>query len=144
MSNSLYERDFYAWANAQAALLRAGKFDNADIENIAEEIQSLARGEKRALADRLTELLLHLLRWRFQPVFRGNVWRSMITEQRYRLDQHLADNPSLKSQIETIVHDAYRLARLAAERETGLARATFPKECPFTYDQAMDEDYLPD
>jgi len=144
MSNSLYERDFYAWANEQAALLRAGKFDSADIENIAEEIESMGRSEKRELVNRLAVLLLHLLKWRFQPGLRGNSWRSSIEEQRIRLEDHLKDNPSLKAQIGSAMVTAYRLARVEAERETGLARTTFPQECPFTFDQAMTEDFLPD
>jgi hypothetical protein len=144
MSNSLYERDFYAWANEQAALLRAGKLDSADIENIAEEIESMGRSEKRELVNRLVVLLLHLLKWRFQPGLRGNSWRSSIEEQRLRLEEHLKDNPSLKGQIGSAMVTAYRLARVEADHETGLARATFPKDCPFTYDQVMDEDFLPD
>ena len=67
MKNSLYDRDFYAWANEQAALLRAGKLMEADIQNIAEEIESMGRSEKRELVSRLTVLLLHLLKWQFQP-----------------------------------------------------------------------------
>ena len=67
MKNSLYDRDFYAWANEQAALLRSGKLAEADIENIAEEIESMGRSEKRELVNRLTVLLLHLLKWQFQP-----------------------------------------------------------------------------
>jgi hypothetical protein len=144
MSNSLYEQDFYAWANEQAALLRAGKLDSADIENIAEEIESMGRSEKRELVNRLAVLLLHLLKWRFQPALRGNSWRSSIEEQRLRLEEHLKDNPSLKAQIGSAILTAYRLARLEAERETGLVRTTFPQDCPFTFDQAMTEDFLPD
>jgi hypothetical protein len=144
MSKGLYERDFYAWSHEQAALLRAGKIDIADVGNIAEEIESLVRCEKRELVDCLAALLSRLLRWHYQPGFYGTVWRSMITEQRYRLDQHLLDNPSLKLQIEAFVHDAYHVARLMAEREAGLAEDTFPETCPFTFDQAMAEDFPPD
>ena len=75
MSNSLYDRDFYAWANQQAALLRAGRLAEADIENIAEEIESMGRSEKRELVSRLVVLLQHLLKWQFQPLFRGASWR---------------------------------------------------------------------
>jgi hypothetical protein len=46
MTTSLYDRDFYAWANEQATLLRAGKLNEADIENIAEEIESMGRSER--------------------------------------------------------------------------------------------------
>ena len=144
MSNSLYDRDFYAWANEQAALLRAGKLDSADIENIAEEIESIGRSEKRELVNRLTVLLLHLLKWRHQPSFRGNSWRLTIREQRYRLRRHMSDNPSLKSQSDEAILDAYFLARIRAERETGLSVETFPDICPFTFDQATSDDFWPD
>lgn len=80
MSNTLYDQDFYAWANQQAALLRAGRLSEADIENIAEEIESMGRGEKRELVNRLTVLLLHLLKWQFQPSHRGNSWRLSIVQ----------------------------------------------------------------
>jgi hypothetical protein len=144
MSRSLYELDFYAWCNEQTALLRAGKLDIADLGNIAEEIESLARREKVELADCLAELLSRLLRWRYQPVFRGTVWRLMLAEQRYRLDQHLVNSPSLRLQIGSFMHDAYCLARLMAERETGLAEDTFHETSPFTFDQAMAEGFVPD
>ena len=80
-----YETDFYAWAMEQAALLRAGKVGSADIANIAEEIESMGRGEKRELVNRLTILLAHLLKWQFQPGFRSPSWSSSIREQRIRL-----------------------------------------------------------
>jgi hypothetical protein len=144
MSNSLYERDFYAWANEQAALLRAGKLDSADIENIAEEIESMGRSEKRELVNRLAVLLLHLLKWRYQPAFHSTSWRLNIREQRIRLADHLADNPSLKSKVGEAMRDAYRLARVGTARETGLAEDTFPPRCPFKFDQAMGEDFWPD
>ncbi|MEJ0020138.1 MAG: DUF29 domain-containing protein [Acetobacteraceae bacterium] len=144
MSNSLYDRDFYAWANEQAALLRAGKLAEADIANIAEEIESMGRSEKRELVSRLTVLLLHLLKWQFQPALRGNSWGLTIEEQRYRSEDHLQDNPSLKAQLPQIVQMAYRLASLEAQRETGLVRSTFPAECPYTFEQAIASDFWPE
>ena len=144
MSNSLYERDFYAWANEQAALLRAGKLAEADIENIAEEIESMGRSERRELVNRLAVLLQHLLKWQFQPLFRGASWRLTIEEQRYRLEDHLKDNPSLKSQLPQAMREAYRLAVVQALRETGFDRGTFPAGCAFTYEHAMDPDFWPE
>jgi predicted DNA-binding ribbon-helix-helix protein len=68
MSNSvLYERDFYAWSQEQAELLRLGKFSEADIANIIEEIETLGRSEMRELVSGLRVLLLHLLKWQYQP-----------------------------------------------------------------------------
>src|SRR5258708_37696040 len=126
MGNSLYEQDFHAWAMQQAELLRDRKFDCADIDNIAEEIESMGRSEKRELVNRLDVLLMHLLKWQFQTALRGNSWRLTIKAQRYDLHRHLRDNPSLKSHIEQAMVDAYGHAKIEAGRETGLAAETFP------------------
>ena len=144
MSNSLYERDFYAWANEQATLLRAGQLERADIDNIAEEIESMGRSEKRELVSRLTVLLLHLLRWRYQPGLRSRSWHGSIEVQRHSLDDHLLDNPSLKSRLDEAIRTAYRTARIEAERETGLIRDIFPRDCPFTFGEMADQDFWPD
>ena len=92
-----YDADFYGWASEQAALLRAGRLDAADIEHIAEEIESLGRSEKRELVSRLTVLLVHLVKWRFQPEGRSPSWRADVKIQRRGLERHLDDNPRLKS-----------------------------------------------
>jgi len=144
MSDGLYDRDFYAWANEQAALLRAGKLETADIEHIAEEIESMGRSEKRELVNRLTVLMLHLLKWRFQPSRRGNSWRLSIREQRLRLSSHLAENPSLKSKLPETLEEAYRLALIEAERETGLSEDAFPAECPWPFERMMDGSFWPE
>jgi Domain of unknown function DUF29 len=75
IADSAYVRAFYAWTNEQSALLRAGKLGQADLEHIAEEIESMGKTEKRELISRLTVLLLHLLKWRFQPELRSTSWR---------------------------------------------------------------------
>lgn len=138
--SDLYDRDFYAWANEQAALLRAGNLSNADIAHIAEEIESMGRSEKRELVSRLTVLLLHLLKWRHQPVRRGNSWRLSIENSRDELSQHLADNPSLKAKLPEAMASAYPLARRKASIETDLEVSTFPEACPWTFDQAMQDE----
>ncbi|MEY6433601.1 DUF29 domain-containing protein [Thioalkalicoccus limnaeus] len=142
MANT-YESDFYAWANTQAALLRAGALDRADIEHIAEEIESLGKGELRELENRLTVLFTHLLEWRFQPTLRSRGWELTIKEQRRRLRRHLAQNPSLKSKLTQAIEDAYGDAILEAARQTGLAEEAFPQTCPFTPEQAIDDAYWP-
>jgi hypothetical protein len=144
MTTSLYDQDFYAWANKQATLLREGKLDEADIANIAEEIESMGRSERRELVNRLTVILLHLLKWQFQPGLRGNSWRLSIEEQRYRLEDHLNDNPSLTSQLDKAMRDAYRLALVEVERETGLARGTFPLQCPYSFESATSAEFWPE
>ncbi|MFV3074223.1 DUF29 domain-containing protein [Niveispirillum fermenti] len=144
MSGNLYETDFYAWANEQAALLRAGKLSAADIENIAEEIESMGRTEKRELANRLTVLLLHLLKWQFQPLRRANSWRTTIRVQRRDLVVHLKDNPSLKAKVGEAIEQAYGTAVIQAADETGMPETTFPAECPWSFGQIMDMEFWPD
>jgi len=141
---TLYDTDFYAWANEQAALLRAGRLSEADVENIAEEIESMGRSEKRELVSRLNVLLLHLLKWRYQPTHRGTSWKLTVEHQRYQLEDHLKDNPSLKSHLAEAIIAAYRLARVDAAQETGLERDLFPPTCPFTFDDAMNLDFWPE
>lgn len=140
---TLYDRDFYAWANEQAALLRAGKLSAADIEHIAEEIESMGRGEMRELVNRLTVLLMHLLKWRYQPGGRGNSWRLTIKEQRNQLERHLRYNPSLKSRLAEAIEDAYSDSILSAARETNLDLSAFPSACPWVSAQIMDADFWP-
>jgi Domain of unknown function DUF29 len=144
MSNQhLYDHDFYAWANEQAALLRDGRFSEADMAHIAEEIESLGKTEKRELVNRLTVLLLHLLKWQFQPALRGQSWRATIRVQRRDLEDHLDDNPSLKAILFQAIGRAYGRAVIAAEAETGLLESNFPNQCPWSFDQLMDPDFWP-
>ena len=144
MMTGLYDHDFYCWTQEQSALLRAGNLSVADIEHIAEEIESLGRGEQRQLEDRLIALLLHLLKWQLQPNFQGNSWRLSIKEQRVKIARHLRKNPSLKALLDETIADAYGDALIGAERETGLPEQTFPASCPWTFAQMMDDGFWPD
>ena len=139
-----YERDFYAWANEQAALLRAGQLDAADIEHIALEIESMGKTEKRELANRLAVLLLHLLKWQYQPKRRGASWQATIRVQRRDLTIHLADNPSLKARLPEAIDQAYGNAVIEAAAETNCPEETFPQACPWSFEQIMDELFWPD
>ncbi|AIB14006.1 hypothetical protein ABAZ39_18945 (plasmid) [Azospirillum argentinense] len=144
----LYDSDFFAWTQDQASRLRrlAAERSNVDLdlENLAEEIESMGRSEQQQLESRLTVLLLHLLKWRFQPGLRGNGWRLTIKEQRNRIERHLRKNPSLKAMLDETIVDAYSDALIGAERETGLPETTFPKDCPWSFDQLMDDGFLPE
>jgi hypothetical protein len=144
MSNhQLHEQDFYAWANEQAGLLRAGRLSEADIEHIAEEIESMGKSEKRELVSRLTILLLHVLKWQFQPSRRSASWRASINNARDDISDHLDDNPSLQSQLAASVAAGYRRARRQAAAETELDEETFPQSCPWSFDQLMDPGFWP-
>ena len=142
-NSNLYEQDFYAWANEQAALLRSGQLAAADIEHIAEEIESMGKTEKRELISRLTVLLLHLLKWQFQPDRRGKSRRATIMVQRNDLARLMADNPSLKSKLDESIGHAYRDASVSAEAETDLPDGTFPATCPWSFEKMMRPDFWP-
>ena len=143
-SPSLYDQDFYAWSNQQAALLRAGKLSQADIENIAEEIESMGKSEKKELVSRLRVLMLHLMKWQFQPEGRGSSWQRTIKVQRVDLQAHMLQNPSLEAQLPVSIASAYEGAVIEAADETGLPEERFPSLCPYSYDQMMDPGFWPD
>ena len=140
---STYDRDFHAWANEQAALLRAGRLSELDLANIAEEIEDLGRGVKRELRSRLAILLLHLLKWSYQPDRQGKSWQLTIIEQREQLARLLDDNPSLRSVCDEALAGAYRAALLRAERETDLPGDYFPWACLWTVEQTLDPTFWP-
>ncbi len=102
-----YEKDFHAWTLENAALLRQRRFAEIDVENIAEELENMVRGERHELLNRLAVLLAHLLKWRFQPARRGNSWKYTIEEQRRRIKRLLDENPSLTSRLEKAFENAY-------------------------------------
>ncbi len=141
---SLYEQDFYAWSQEQAALLRAGKASEADLKNIAEEIESMGKTEKRELINRLTVLLLHLVKWRFQPMMRGRSWRLSIEGQRLDIRDLLDDNPSLRSVFDQSIGQAWRRALIEAEKETGLDASSFPAACPWGMESILSDDFWPE
>jgi hypothetical protein len=144
MPKSNYDTDFYAWSNEQAALLRAGRFSAADVENIAEEIASKGRTEKRELVSRLAVLLKHLLKWKLQPQGRCSSWRTSIRVRRNLILDHLQDNPSLKPQIPDAMAKANRDAVLEAAEETKLPESVFPKHRAWSFAQVIDADFWPD
>ena len=144
MNRIAYEADFYGWANEQAALLREGRLAEADIANIAEEIESMGRSEKRELVNRLAVLLTHLLKWRYQPAGRGSSWRASVVVQRRRLADHLDDNPSLKPLVPQALDRAYTEALVVAGDETKLGEAAFPPTPPWSFDEIMNPDFWPE
>jgi hypothetical protein len=138
---SEYETDFYAWTREQAQALRARQGEALDWNNLAEEIESMGRSDAEALASQLERLLLHLLKWRYQPNWRSRGWELSMMEARLRINRRLRKSPSLKSKLAELLAESYEDACLRAARQTGLGLETFPTECPWTFEQAMDEGF---
>ena len=139
-----YEEDFYAWTVEQARLLRLGELSAIDAANIAEEIESIGRSDRRAIESRLTVLLTHLLKWREQPSLRGASWSGTIREQRRRIEKLLRESPSLRPFVSEALAEAYGEAREDAAEQAGLPETDFPAECPFTVEQVLSRDFLPE
>lgn len=142
----LYDQDFAAWCWTTAALLRAGQWNALDPASVAEEIEGLAKSDRRALGSHLRNLLLHLLKWRYQPEGRqpGASWRQSIRNARAEMAVLLEDSPSLRQAVPSLMTRWYALARQDAADETRLPLATFPAQCPWTMAQILDEAFWPD
>lgn len=139
-----YEEDFYAWTVEQARLLRSSELSAIDTANIAEELESMGRSDRREIRSRLIVLLTHLLKWRFQPEARSAGWSGTIREQRQQIGLILEDSPSLRPVVEESLSRAYADARINAAEQTGLPEADFPTECPFAADEVMTGSFYPE
>ena len=141
-----YDKDVILWSQEQARLLRARKFAELDVEHLADEIEDVGKSEKRELASRMAVLLAHLLKWSRQPQMRTNSWRSTIRDQRRRVALAIEETPSLKVVMRDPVwqEDTWLDARAQAQKETGLTAEDLPEACPWTMDQAADQDFWPE
>jgi len=134
---TLYETDYLAWTQQQADLLRSGRLAALDIEHLAEEIESMGRSELHQLESRLSVLLMHLLKWKYQPARRSRSWVDTISHQRRRIRKLLNKVPSLQPKLSEIFDDAYEDARVDAGNETGLGKMGFPECCPWTVEDVL-------
>jgi len=141
--DGLYDRDFVFWCEETARLLRARRLSEIDIENTAEEIESMARGDKRQMRSRLRVLILHLLKWERQPDKRKLGWEKTMATQRREIEDLLEESPSLRPTLGELIAKVYRTAVEQAAEETRLPASAFPPECPYTPEQIMDRSFLP-
>lgn len=143
-TSPLYETDFYAWTQQQVSLIKDQQWDRLDTVNLIEEIETLGRKERQELRNRLGMLLGHLLKWQFQPEKRNNSWLSTIREQRVQIKLLLQDNPSLKPYLDEVFLAAYELGLALAIRETQLGEQLFPEICPYTPEQTINSEFMPE
>ena len=139
-----YEKDFYSWLMNNAALLRQNRFAEIDAEHIAEELEAMGRSEKRELISRLSVLIAHLLKWKYQAPKRSRSWENTIIAQRMDIDELLEDSPSLQHGIQEKIDRSYEKAKLKAEDETGIDKKNFPDTCPFSPEEIFGRDFFPD
>jgi hypothetical protein len=151
--NPSYDKDFYAWAMENAELLRKKRFEDIDIENVAEEIESMGKREKRALISHLAVLMAHLLKLqhkekhvkkKYEEGQSTTSWKSSIKNARRELLKLLKDSPSLRNHLELNLNEAYEDGVIKACDDTGMVEYDFPKQCPFSLNDCLDENFFPD
>jgi hypothetical protein len=139
----LYDTDLYLWAQTNAQLLKQGRFSELDLAHLIEEIEDMGKSERRGINSHLRVLLMHLLKWEFQPKYRGGSWLGSIRNARLALDDLIEESPSLAVKPAEMITKIYAQARKSASDETGLSISTFPNQCPYSMVQIRDEDWLP-
>ena len=150
--DTLYDTDYATWAQRNAELLRARRFEELDIAHLLEELSDMGKSERHELESRLLVLLAHLLKWQYPyhtlaerwREFKGDSWRATIIEQRKRLALRLRKSPGLKSLLDETLATMYPDAVELASDETGLPLETFPRECPYRPEQVLDKAFYPE
>ncbi len=151
-SEVLYQQDFYAWIYHNIDLLRQRQFSEIQVETLIEELEDMAKGNRRELGSRVGVLIAHLLKWEYQfkqltdrwQTYQGGSWRGTIKEQRLQIAKLLKDSPSLKSYLSKTIQETYPEAVELAVDETGLSENTFPPSCPYSMEQLLDKSFYPD
>jgi len=116
-----------------ARKLGAGHIAEVDLEQVAEEIESLGKSEQQQLANRLVILLGHLLKWDFPPSQRKGGWKATINEQRFRIHRLLSKHPSLQPLVEETIAEVYPKAVMSAVNGIGtMVEQDFPRTCPYS------------
>lgn len=140
---SHYEADFYSWTQEQAGLLRHQRWNQLDLPNLIEEIESLGKQQRAELRNRLKVLIGHLLKWEYQPERRSRNWLMTIRVQRRDIQELLEENPSLKPYLEEVLQKIYESGRDLAVGETNLPLKTFPENCSYTLDEIFRDGFYP-
>lgn len=134
----LYEADETAWLEAMAQLIVQDRLQDLDYPHLAEHLTDMAKRDRREVKSRLVVLLTHLLKWTYQPDRRAGSWRGSIISQR----QELADAASsgvLRNHAIAVFPKAYADAVAIAAAEAGLPEETFPRHCPYSFEQLLAE-----
>jgi uncharacterized protein DUF29 len=137
--SALYEKDFCAWSELQKDLILSKRFNELDVEHLAEEIGDLTIVHRHSLASHIKNIMLHMLKIEYQPDKKTNSWIESIDNARDEINDLLEDHPSLIREIPNCLDISYTRAKSKANKETGIDIRVFPKACPWTIDEILDE-----
>jgi hypothetical protein len=139
-----YTKDFNHWVQQTTQSLRERRWQEIDIDRLIEEIEDLGKSERRGIASQLTRLLLHLLKWQYQPQRRSDSWLDSITDARTQIELAIQDSPSLRNYPAEQLEQSYRQARHKASRQTAIPLTVFPEACPYPIESVLTEEWLPE
>ena len=139
-----YLTDFSSWINQTAQLLREHRWHEIDVPNLIEEVEDLGKSERRGIVSQLTRLLLHLLKWQYQPQRRSDSWLDSITDARTQIELTIEDSPSLRSYPVEQLEGSYQRARRQAAKQTAMEISAFPELCPYSLEVVLAENWLPE
>ena len=142
--SEIYLTDFNSWINKTTQLLREERWHEIDIVHLIEEIEDLGKSERRGLTSQLTRLLLHLLKWQYQPQRRSDSWIDSITDARTQIELAIEDSPSLKNYSGEKLEDSYQRALRKAAKQTSIKLSAFPNNCPYSLELVLTENWLPE
>lgn len=142
-SQTLYEIDYLQWIDTTVEKLRSRDYANVDWESLIEEIEDMGRSERRSLKSNLIIVLVHLLKWQFQPECRSGSWEGSIVEHRRRIREAISESPSLQPYFESLFAECYLQAVKQAKAETKLPLETFPRLCPYELAEVLNDQFLP-
>jgi hypothetical protein len=143
----LYERDYYAWILDQVRALRERRTGEIDWENVAEEIEDLGKSEKRGFGSQIARLYEHLLKLAYararmlEENRRG--WELSVRSARRDIRKLLEESPSLRAKIADLIGHAFQSGRDAALGSLNVPDEGIPEKCPWSFEQAMDDAFLP-
>lgn len=143
-AKTLYEQDFNLWIEETVKLLKNRQLDQIDYDNLIEEVEDLSKNQKDDLEIHLENILRNLLRWKYLIPERVNDWKVEILRNRIDIKRIIRDSPSLEQYIDSVLDECYKTARLLAATQMGVDIEIFPVEFPFTKENILDPDYLPE
>ncbi len=135
----LYDTDVALWSEQQADALRRRATNEIDWDNVANEIKSLSRSDKREIRSWLVVICEHLLKWQFQSEERSNSWRGRLREAHCEIADLLEESPSMATYSAERLPWAYARAKEKVEEETGLLH--LPDKCPWTLAQVLAREF---
>ena len=143
-TKTLYDTDFVEWTARTAELLREGRFDEVDLEHLAEEVEGLGKSERSAVRSQLRRMLTHMIKQTIQPERDGPSWQGSIEGSRLELEDALKDSPSLRRYLTAGLQENYRKAVQLALTETGFKQRAkeldIPEQCPWTLADLLESD----